>query len=267
MNLDQGNLLKLSAFDGLSEAYANSASIVRRNPKSIEARVSLFQISCINGDWDKALNQLLVINDLSDDYKDFVHTYDLLIRCERMRQFVLSGKKQPLLVGEPEEWIVFLIQALELDANNKLEDSAKLRSRAFELAPTSKFNINDDQVVDWVADADSRYGPILEVCMNGKYYWIPFNRIQSLTIEAPVDLRDLIWVPASISVAGAEEFAFIPTRYCETEKEPEDALKLSRKTDWREIGGNYYKGLGQRMLTSGEHDFPLLDIQSLKAII
>ena len=100
---------KLSEYEALSEAYYDAAATVRREPKSIDARVLLFQFFCINGDWDKALNQLLVINDLSDDYKDFVRTYDFLIRCERMRQLVLSGERKPLIIGEPDEWIVFLV--------------------------------------------------------------------------------------------------------------------------------------------------------------
>ena len=40
-----------------------------------------------------------------------------------------------------------------------------------------------------------RLGPVCEAILNGKYYWIPFERLSRVDIEAPSDLRDLIWAP------------------------------------------------------------------------
>ncbi len=41
------------------------------------------------------------------------------------------------------------------------------------------------------------WAPVLEAMVNGKYYWIPFSRLASIVIEAPADLRDRVWLPAT----------------------------------------------------------------------
>ena len=35
------------------------------------------------------------------------------------------------------------------------------------------------QPFEWVADADSRLGPVMEAIINGRYYWVPFARLAS----------------------------------------------------------------------------------------
>ncbi len=32
----------------------------------------------------------------------------------------------------------------------------------------------------------------------GKYYWVPFCRIQKIETEKPIDMRDLVWLPARL---------------------------------------------------------------------
>ena len=55
----------------------------------------------------------------------------------------------------------------------------------------------DGTKFDWIADADSRLGPVLEAVIDGKYYWIPFNRVAKVNISRPSDLRDLVWISAT----------------------------------------------------------------------
>ena len=59
----------------------------------------------------------------------------------------------------------------------------------------------------WLADADSRIGPIFEAVINGKYYWVPASAVAALTIEAPEDLRDFVWMPAQFRWQNGGEAA------------------------------------------------------------
>jgi len=114
-------------------------------------------------------------------------------------------------------------------------------------------------------DADSRLGPVLEAFVDGKYYWIPFSRIQTIVIEAPTDLRDLIWITAQFVWAnGGQASGFIPTRYSGTESNPDSALQLSRKTEWKEPAEGIYLGLGQRVFATDQADVSLLDARKIE---
>ena len=50
-----------------------------------------------------------------------------------------------------------------------------------------------------MTDADQRLGPVLEAVINGRYFWIPFQRISRIELDAPADLRDAVWTPASFT--------------------------------------------------------------------
>ncbi len=104
---------------------------------------------------------------------------------------------------------------------------------------------------------------MLEAMVDGKYYWVPFHRLRTLDIEAPADLRDQIWMPAHFVWAnGGELFGFIPTRYPGSEASTDPALALSRRTEWQERG-DWFLGLGQRMLATDAGEHPLMDVRRI----
>jgi type VI secretion system protein ImpE len=104
---------------------------------------------------------------------------------------------------------------------------------------------------------------MLEVLMNGNYYWVPVHRVGVIRIEAPADIRDLVWLPAEFTWAnGGEAVGFIPTRYPASESSADNAIRLARKTDW--VGdGDSCVGLGQRVLASDAFEVPLLELRSV----
>jgi type VI secretion system protein ImpE len=191
-------------------------------------------------------------------------TYREAIRCELFRKEVFSGDKSPLIFGDPPEWCAFLLEALRLSGQGEYSQAASLRDKAFEVAPTTPGTI-DGQAFEWIAEADSRIGPMMEAIVNGRYYWIPLQRLKKIAIDPPEDLRDLVWIPAHLSLEnGGEAVALLPTRYPGTENETETALQLSRKTEWQNPADSVYVGLGQRMLTTDKNDYPLLNIREIE---
>ena len=55
-------------------------------------------------------------------------------------------------------------------------------------------------------------------------------------MEAPEDLRDLVWMPAQLQFDnGGESLALIPTRYPGSEASDDGAIALARKTSWEPI--------------------------------
>ena len=156
----------------------------------------------------------------------------------------------------------WLLEANKLLANGHTKESAELREKAFEAAPATSGTING-QAFEWIADADQRFGPVLEAMMDGKYYWIPMHRISRIEMEAPTDLRDLVWAPAEFTWStGAKAVGLLPVRYPGTEKLGDAAAKLSRSTEWRDEGGTSI-GIGQRLLTTDAVELPLLELREL----
>lgn len=246
------------------EALAKLQDQVRKTPSNPEYRTFLFQLLSILGEWDRAMNQLNVVADLDDGTLAMVQTYREALRCEVYRTEIFNGTRTPLLFGEPREWVALMIEALRLTAEGKIAESQDIRSKALEAAPATSGTL-DGTPFAWIADADSRLGPILEVVINGQYYWVPIHQISTINIEEPADLRDLVWMPAYFTWSnGGETVGLIPTRYPETHTSDDQLLLMSRKTEWLDKGADLYLGLGQRMLTTDTADYPLLDIREIK---
>lgn len=236
---------------------------VRQRPGDARQRVFLFQLLAIMGQWDRALTQLGVAAELDPGALQMLHAYREAIRCERWREDVFAGIRAPLLFGAPEPWMAQLIEALRLDAGGDTAGAARLRAAAMESAPASGGSI-DGEAFAWLADADPRFGPMLEFIGNGNYYWIPLQHLARLQFEAPGDLRDQVWMPASLALTnGGELIGFVPTRYPGSVASADDALLLARRTDWVQHGADSQIGLGQRLFATESADHALMDTRAI----
>jgi type VI secretion system protein ImpE len=236
---------------------------VRQRPADTKLRIFLAQLLMVLGQWDRALTQLNILADMDASALPMVHSYRAAIQCELLRAGVFAAERTPLLFGDPEPWMALLIQAVAADAQGRAAQAAQLRAEAFEGAPAANGTLNGKDF-QWIADADSRLGPMLEVLLNGAYYWVPMHRIRRLQIEPPQDARDLVWTPAEFTWAnGGEAMGLIPTRYPGSEKSDEDGIRMARKTEWRELAADSYAGLGQRLLTTDDEELGILEVREL----
>lgn len=248
----------------LSEALTSLQQEIRDRPEDQRLRVFLFQIDCVLGRLDKALNQLQVISSLNAETLLMAQIFQPVIACELLRREVFAGKHTPIIFGQPMEWIGLLVQANELAARGEFAAAAPLRDRALEAAPATPGTLNGAPF-EWIADADSRLGPMLEAIIDGKYYWVPFCRIKKLEIHKPSDLRDLVWAPAQfIWTNGGAAPGHIPCRYPNSEAFDDDALRLGRKTEWSVKSEGFNLGLGQRVLATDKDDYPLLECRTIE---
>lgn len=248
----------------LSDALIQLQNQIKKDPANAKLRTFLFQLLVVLGEWDRALTQLNVTGDLDAANLPMVQTYREAIACELLRKKIFQGSKTPLVFGEPTQWLALLQQALKLNAEQQHKEAQTLREQAFELAPVTQGSINGE-AFEWIADADVRLGPVLEAIINGRYYWIPFGQIQEIQIEKPVDLRDVVWMPAHfVWTNGGDAFGLIPTRYPHSETAEDSAIRLARKTEWTELSDAAFIGLGQRLLSTNENEYALMDIREIK---
>jgi len=247
----------------LNQALTALENEVRADPTNAKLRVFLFQLLSVLGDWERALTQLNVAAELDSMNLLMAQVCRVALNCEALRAEIFAGKRSPLVFGEPAEWIGLLVQANQMISEEKYEASKKLRERAFDAATAVAGSI-DGQRFEWISDADSRLGPILEAIIDGKYYWVPFTALHQIQIDPPADLRDVVWLPAHFTwINGGQTTGLIPTRYPNSETSKDSAILLARKTEWIEQPGDLYLGLGQRMLATNKDEFPLLQIQQI----
>lgn len=233
---------------------------IRADASDPRLRLSLFQLLCVLGQWDRARTQLQVLDSFGGEHQAFARAMGQGLLADALRREVFTGGTTPLVLGEPPAWIARLIQALRAGG----AEAASLRAEAFEAAPATPARVNGEEV-PWLADADSRLGPVLEGYMEGKYYWIPMERVQRVSFEAPTDLRHLVWMPAQVTWrTGGQSAILLPVRYPGSEASTDNRVRLARRTEWTEIGENAFAGLGQRMLTAGEQDFPFLEVRLIE---
>lgn len=248
----------------LAAALTELQAAVRKQPQDDKLRVFLFQLLVVLGQWERALTQLQVATELNGQHLLMAQIYRAAVACEPFRAAVFAGQQTPLVFGEPPDWVAPLLQALQLAGNGEWEAAQPLRDQAFAAAPAIAGQV-DGVDFAWVADADLRLGPMLEAIIDGRYFWIPYCRISSITLEPPQDLRDLVWAQAQfVWTNGGTSAGLIPVRYPGSAGHPDGQLALARKTEWQDRPGGYSLGLGQRLLATDQADFALLSVTNLQ---
>ncbi len=236
---------------------------VRERPADPELRVFLFQLLCVLGQWQRASTQLALCGELDAATLPMVNTYREALKCELVREAVFAGKTTPIAFGQPQAWVAWLVEALQAQARGDATGAARLRAEALEAAPATPGRL-DGAPFDWIADADSRLGPVIEAVIKGRYCWVPFAAVAKVVIEVPVDLRDLVWAPAQFQLHnGGQTVALIPARYPGSGASAAGAVQLSRTTEWLELSPDQFSGMGQRLLTTSGPELGLLEAREI----
>jgi type VI secretion system protein ImpE len=246
----------------VDDALAALQADVRKKPQDKALRVFLFQLLAVSGAWERALRQLNVLVEMDAQYALLAQTYRPLIACEVFRSELFRGARSPSSLGEPLPWFGALIEAARLTSAGEHAAAQALRAKAFGEADALPGWI-DGKPFAWIADADPRLGPVLEVVLQGRYFWVPFARIRKIAFEPAEDLRDLVWLPARFTWSNhGEAVGFVPTRYPGSE-DGDAAIRLARSTQWHAVDGAAL-GRGQRMFATDSDDVGLLEVKEIE---
>lgn len=244
----------------LSDLIAQAVSEVKRQPGNAEVRLRLFKLYCVQADWDRALRQLATLIKIEPESQRQCELYKNLLSGERLREAVLSGERQAgSLAGQLPEWTQSLQLANALYASGQYEQGELQRQQALEAAPMQAGHSEPLGNFLWLADGDDRLGPVCEFICAGGYRWVPFADIQSLQVNAPQGLIDLVWAPAQLEVNGQTWRGFIPARYPLLPQSEEQEFKTGLKTAWQQQGLGRYIGEGRKMWVSSAGECSLFE--------
>ena len=254
------DLLRTGDLDGARSALVE---VVRREPANEQARMFLFQLLALLGEWDKARRQLETIAQLSGEAQMLAVAYGQAIEAEAVRASVFSGRTRAHQ-HVASDWAEPLIDAIEHFAQGRIDKAISARDTAFDEAPETPGTL-DGEEFDWIADGDSRFGPCFEAIIGGRYGLQPFDQIEHISSEGPKDLRDILWYPVQIGFkTGQSVAAMLPARYPGSESVRDPAERMSRATTW-DASPVGLVGSGQHLWSlSTDSDHGLLSLRTLK---
>ena len=259
------NALELLKEGNLEAALSAGKGAVRDDPGDPEARAQLFQLFCLNGEWDRADAQLDALLTSANQQAPIWKQFQILMKLEHQRLDCHQKAEAPPIVGEPADWMAPFAKAFEMHQSGDIAGGAALRAEALDNASASAGRIGDVEF-GWLMDGDGRYGPMLEAFLptEGDYCWVPFSTLTSLRVEKPVQVNHFVWIPAHFTWSdGRVLHGYVPTRYVGSEGGDAN-LALARGTEWADAGSDVFTGIGQRVLMSADDDFPILEIREAR---
>ena len=218
----------------LNEAVRALGVEVRDNPTDVRRRTFLFELLCFQGEYDRAEKHLHILADATPDARMGAVLYFSALHAERVRLETFQKKDYPP------------IAALSNDRAGTLNDK-----------PFASLE-----------DADPRVGARLEVFAAGAYLWIPLAHVESIEMEAPKRLRDLLWIPALVRTGPAFKGTelgevLLPVLAPFSSQRSDDNIRLGRATEWAEAEGQTVP-FGQRVFDVDGEEVPILEIRKVE---
>ncbi|MBE9578304.1 MULTISPECIES: type VI secretion system accessory protein TagJ [Moraxella] len=244
--------------DNITHHIETLISQLKKDPMNLNARLALIQCYCLEADWQKALNTTDNFLKIHND----PHVKSLLkqnILCEIQRDEVFKNTKAPLAYPDTafHDNQTLLLQAFYGDNDNIVDIFSQLIDECDFWATIATYDEQNYQD-SWI-DSDFRLSSVFEIFVDAHYYWLPANNIRSIHFWRHEVLTDILWRRAKITLQNQQEIsAFIPARYPILTEVSED-IKQNKRTQWEQISKLSWAN-GQKTLTSGDVDIPLLDI-------
>jgi type VI secretion system protein ImpE len=249
----------------LPAAVTAALEDVKKHPADPGKRGFLCELLCFTGDLERADKQLDALAQQDPQTVMGASLFRHLIRAETARQqFFTEGRLPEFVGGEITPALkLHLESAIRLREGKPAEAVAAL-AQAYALGPKVS-GICNGQAFDEFRDLDDVTATFFEVLTsNGKYYWIPLERVDSVEFRPPARPRDLLWRPAHMIVRGGPDGeVFLPVLYAGSAAGANDTIRLGRATEWREEPGAPVRGIGQRMFLVGSEDRSILELETL----
>ena len=249
----------------LAGAVAGAIAAVKARPREAGLRWLLAEMLLFSGETERADRALDAVIEAQPSPP--VLEFRRLLRAAAQRQQTFREGRLPGFQGDdPTPAQAAALRALTLAKSGAtagdLAAAGAAAADAEALRPRCPGSA-DGVAFDDFRDADDVFAPQIEVLTSaGAYLWVPVERLSSLEFEPMRRPRDLAWRRCLLTLKdGTEGAVYLPAIYPQAPIDPEapiapeagaeDALRLGRATDWREVG-SIVRGVGQRVWLAGE---------------
>ena len=251
----------------LTEAVAAATNEVRAKPTDVPSRLFLGELLLFAGDLERADRQLDAVTSQDSDPQTAVSvaSYRQLIRAEQARQAFFAEGAMPEFIDAPDDRMKLVLRASIALREKNYNEARDLLNEAESHFPALRGECNGVPY-EGLRDTDDLTATFFElVAPNGKYFWLPMEKVVSIEFKPPQRARDLVWRRAQLTTrSGLETEAFFPALYAGSFRETDQKLALGQLTDWRsESEGAPVRGFGQRTLLVGDNGQAFWDLQTL----
>ena len=211
---------------------------LRSHPLDLQRRTFLFELLCFAGHYDRAEKQLDVLaNQASSPAIAGLLAYRSAVHAQRTRDAMFLSGTLP-------------------------------HQEPVETADPARRGLCNGDPFESFTDADPRIGDHLEVFLAGSYTWMPLRYVQHVQVERPVNLRDLLWARARLTLVPDAPFqeigeVFLPVLTPLAHRSADDAVRLGRATVWTPLADGGEAPEGQKMFQVDDDDLPALELRSL----
>lgn len=248
----------------LSDAIQQVAQELKSRPADVSARIFLFELLCFDGDLDRAEKQLDVVSHQSADMEIGAEIYRQVLTAEKARRGVFGEGRLPDFLTSPPEYVALHLEALTQARERQSGRARALLEKALGLQPALSGQ-TDGRPFEEFEDSDPFIGPFLELIVNDKYAWLPYEQIKRIDVAKPVQLRDLLWARAKVEARGGDlGEVFLPVLYPGSSENVNEAIKLGRMTDWLDMGDGLARGMGQHLFVIDGLERPMLEISKIE---
>jgi type VI secretion system protein ImpE len=249
----------------LNEAISEAQAAVRSKPQDQSSRYLLAELLCFNGELEKADKQLDALGDLDPKGMMTVAMFRQLIRSEQARQQFYQDGRVPEFIDKPTPDLELRLRAsLLIREGNKAEAGRVLAEAEAQRKPAAG-SCNGKPFADF-RDLDDLTSSFFEVyTATGKFYWMPFEKIDEIEFRPPERSRHLLWRSARLTHRdGPEIEVHFPALYPDSARHDDVQCRLGRMTDWLGGEGEPTRGIGQRTFLVDDESRGIMEIKSIK---
>ncbi len=261
---DAGGLFRAGQ---LTAAVAAANAAVRKRPAELAPRLLLAELLLFAGNLERADVILDACSEIDPAAAVAVAEFRQLVRGEVARRQLFRDGRLPEFLGLPTASQRQALAALVATRAGDAAEAGRLAALA-EMERVRPTGHTATATFEDLRDADDIVGGSFEVITTtGKYYWVPMERVTSVTFHPPQRPRDLFWRRATMEVAdGPTGEVYLPALY----PAPADAagltdeLRLGRATDWQQASeAAPVRGLGAVTLLVHDDALTMLELDTL----
>lgn len=248
----------------LSAAILELNQEVKHRPTDLRIRTFLFELLCFDGAHERAARQLDALGTQDDKAGIGVEVYRKLLHTDAARRTFFSGGAGPAFMAPPPDYVDHRLTAIGCLRQGEIHHAAEAIANAKAATPPLTGTLNG-QAFSTITDVDDRFGPVLELFVNGAYMWLPLHQIKKMVLPRPHFLRDLLWVPARLECHdGQQGDVYLPALYPGSETDGNEQVRLGRITEWDDLGQQLIGGRGLKTLLVDDAEVSLLEIRELE---
>ncbi|WP_038867692.1 type VI secretion system accessory protein TagJ [Vibrio jasicida] len=250
----------------LTEALEVLIENIKASPKDATLRSSFIELLCIDGNFERADEQLMQAIKLFPEYLSGASQLRHLVKAAQARKDFFHGAATAQFVSDHEGLNRLLIEFNLALKNNDQRNAYNLASEIEQQHVKKSFS-QGGNIYDDVRDIDDQLGGYIELFSTaGNYFLVPIANVKQLELKTPSSLLETIWRPVEFDIEGlGEGEGHTPLTYIGSQT---DAQKLGRETDWQQVGEQeLFVGLGQKCWLVGETALPLFDLKLLEETV